>query len=252
MLKLFRKKKKDAPDNKSLYSQKTVSSRTPSLTPTSSLSRLPTWNSNSSSSRSSRGPLQFQSQWGLPSFSWTSLDTEITSGKLLIVAKGLVYDVADWIARHPGGVQVIANALGTDVTNDVYNARIDFDRDALNWKSIKLSPYDGSLESVVKDLEGDSISEQDFDLIVKTRRTNFHSEKAIKIMETFVIGRLVEDGAVGTQYKRYALTEKTDLGNGKYLMRFCTLYPLDMGYTQDFVPGLLSLIKDNVWRLPCI
>ena len=54
-------------------------------------------------------------------YNWKEVKSNSNEDECLIVVNGLVYDVASWLPRHPGGDLVILNAKGCDVT-DVFNA----------------------------------------------------------------------------------------------------------------------------------
>ncbi|KAF0362331.1 heme peroxidase [Gigaspora margarita] len=57
----------------------------------------------------------------LPEFTWEEINERVQRGACLVVCNGLVMDILDWIHSHPGGRKILANAIGTDITNDFYN-----------------------------------------------------------------------------------------------------------------------------------
>jgi fatty acid desaturase len=57
----------------------------------------------------------------MKTYTWDDVRDRAEKEKCLIVIDGLVYDVATWLPKHPGGELVIVNARGCDVT-DLFNA----------------------------------------------------------------------------------------------------------------------------------
>ncbi|CAG8501919.1 7580_t:CDS:10, partial [Scutellospora calospora] len=57
----------------------------------------------------------------LPEFTWEEINGRVQCGAYLVVCDGFVVDICDWYHSHPGGNQVLLNAIGTDITNDFYN-----------------------------------------------------------------------------------------------------------------------------------
>ena len=53
---------------------------------------------------------------GLPSMDYRSVGRHNTETSAYVVYDGLVYDITDFLQRHPGGKSILAAALGTDVT----------------------------------------------------------------------------------------------------------------------------------------
>ena len=57
----------------------------------------------------------------LPKISMKELQDHVTRNSCWICVDGFVYDVTEWLPKHPGGELVIINAAGLDVT-DIFNA----------------------------------------------------------------------------------------------------------------------------------
>lgn len=62
-----------------------------------------------------------QLDWGkplneLPVIDWDEFVAEAQSGKALVAIAGVVHDVTDFIAEHPGGKTLISSAIGKDAT----------------------------------------------------------------------------------------------------------------------------------------
>src|SRR5213075_3291309 len=66
----------------------------------------------------------------LPSMDYRSVGRHNTEHSAYVVYDGLVYDITDFLQRHPGGKSILAAALGTDVTetldsfHDVHVSRL--------------------------------------------------------------------------------------------------------------------------------
>lgn len=56
----------------------------------------------------------------LPLMTWAELEQAKADGRKLVAVNGLVHDVSSFIEDHPGGVQLIKSAVGTDGT-DAFN-----------------------------------------------------------------------------------------------------------------------------------
>lgn len=74
--------------------------------------------------------LKARYNWGpevesLPEYTWQQVKELVREGASLVVYKGLVHDVADFMKIHPGGEKMISCRLGTDITESfnggVYN-----------------------------------------------------------------------------------------------------------------------------------
>ncbi|KKA27349.1 hypothetical protein TD95_003214 [Thielaviopsis punctulata] len=69
-----------------------------------------------------------QLNWGvpldqLPVLSWDAFQAEVKNGKGLVVIGGVIHDVTDFIAEHPGGKALISSALGKDATS-IFNGGV--------------------------------------------------------------------------------------------------------------------------------
>ena len=66
----------------------------------------------------------------LPSMDYRTVGRHNSEGSAYVVYDGLVYDITDFLQRHPGGKSILAAALGTDVTetldsfHDVHVSRL--------------------------------------------------------------------------------------------------------------------------------
>ncbi|KAF7716296.1 Uncharacterized protein PECH_005054 [Penicillium ucsense] len=67
--------------------------------------------------------------WGvpladLPTMSWREYQQQARTGRNLVVIRGVVHDVSEFVTEHPGGVAMITGAIGKDATDsfegDVY------------------------------------------------------------------------------------------------------------------------------------
>ncbi|KAJ3125617.1 hypothetical protein HK098_008345 [Nowakowskiella sp. JEL0407] len=232
-------------------------------------------------------------------FTWSSLDEAILNGEKLIVGAGrFVYDISTWIPSHPGGSVILYGALGTDVTQDYFNESPDFDKASFfpqkeapkqnqrksnfnsTWQRTgtlnsqpsiaSQSSYDSSdslsenaknVATLSKELRGNRITSEDWNLILKARRIHAHSAQAMAKIANFLVGEIVPGPETAEvpdadeesllfdpyEYRRYALTKKTlltSIGSTKtpvYLMRFCILFPHTdkrLGEPEsDFLPG---------------
>lgn len=59
--------------------------------------------------------------WGvpldqLPVVDWDDFIAETQSGKALVAIAGVVHDVSNFVAEHPGGKTLISSAIGKDAT----------------------------------------------------------------------------------------------------------------------------------------
>jgi cytochrome-b5 reductase len=52
----------------------------------------------------------------LPLIAWDEIQKHTSEASLWVVIEGEVYDLTTWAARHPGGLQVLLDAAGTDAT----------------------------------------------------------------------------------------------------------------------------------------
>ncbi|KAJ3126387.1 hypothetical protein HK098_007585 [Nowakowskiella sp. JEL0407] len=269
-------------------------SSTPSKPPNQSNSRAPTLiDSKNIAKLVPKEPAS-----SLRQFTWNSLSEAVASGELLIVGAGrYVYDISSWINVHPGGSVILNAAIGTDVTNDFFNEAIDFDKSSFvpssetpfrqnvhnitrtnttsAWfndtgshisapESLSGSEAQNNEKALIAELKGSFLRKDDWDIILKARRTHKHSKLAVNKILNFMVGELVQPeinlinrgsrvdhGEMRLfdpfEYRRYALTKKTLLttpGSTSapvYLMRFCLIFPhsdIRIGEPEDdFRPG---------------
>lgn len=52
----------------------------------------------------------------VPVISWEDYTQQVASGRALIAIAGFVYDVTEFVARHPGGSKILSEAIGRDAT----------------------------------------------------------------------------------------------------------------------------------------
>src|SRR5690554_143830 len=52
----------------------------------------------------------------LPVWNWTEIERLSKEGSRLIIIDGLVYDMKDFMRKHPGGAKIIQYRLGKDAT----------------------------------------------------------------------------------------------------------------------------------------
>ncbi|KAJ3160757.1 hypothetical protein HDU88_007863 [Geranomyces variabilis] len=59
----------------------------------------------------------------LPKFDWDELHDRVENGAKLVVVRHIVYDVASFIPKHPGGAKILASVIGMDATAAFYGKR---------------------------------------------------------------------------------------------------------------------------------
>ncbi|KAJ3133198.1 hypothetical protein HDU90_006353 [Geranomyces variabilis] len=59
----------------------------------------------------------------LPKFDWDELHDRVENGAKLVVVRHIVYDVAPFISKHPGGAKILASVIGMDATGAFYGKR---------------------------------------------------------------------------------------------------------------------------------
>lgn len=62
----------------------------------------------------------------LPQLTWSEIENQVQQGAHLIVIKGSIYDVKNFVHEHPGGRQTILNYLGKDVTEQFVSGTDSF------------------------------------------------------------------------------------------------------------------------------
>eukprot|EP00500_Bicosoecida_sp_ms1_P005458 CAMPEP_0203827440 /NCGR_PEP_ID=MMETSP0115-20131106/58966_1 /ASSEMBLY_ACC=CAM_ASM_000227 /TAXON_ID=33651 /ORGANISM="Bicosoecid sp, Strain ms1" /LENGTH=1345 /DNA_ID=CAMNT_0050736499 /DNA_START=194 /DNA_END=4231 /DNA_ORIENTATION=+ len=70
---------------------------------------------------------------GLPQFTWQTINDRVAHGAGWVVVAGMVLDVGQWARSHPGGVMVLRQAFGTDVTADILG--VDTDSNGIDTSS---------------------------------------------------------------------------------------------------------------------
>ncbi|KAJ3149489.1 hypothetical protein HK101_002034 [Irineochytrium annulatum] len=184
-------------------------------------------------------------------FTWADIAAEVSGGRLLVIANGkYVYDASVWLYSHPGGSIVLHSVAGTDISFDFFRES-GFDADdfkpALPVEPMRHSnlPVQGeggdnagrtraarplSQPIPVADSQQHSLTQSDWRLILKARRTNVHSFNAIKRLASFMVGTIAADSSPSDEYRRYAITAKTVVSRDgahspTYLIRLGLLYP---------------------------
>ncbi|KAI8809870.1 hypothetical protein BJ742DRAFT_770677 [Cladochytrium replicatum] len=237
----------------------------------------------------------------LAPFTWESLDEEVMKGKLYVVANGrYVYDISSWISSHPGGSIILYQVNGTDISNDYFHeAGFDADeftprknypeqrKDRANAKVVRQQSARntapgmarrGSAASHALSFTGSIldqmrmsplVTESDWKIILKARRTHIHTDVALRRLATLVVGELVSSSSEvfdaysavtanakfnnpsgrkfnKNEYRRYTLTDRKQITTSTapgarqaYRLRFCLLYPHDIRNDEplDFLPG---------------
>ncbi|KAJ3324051.1 hypothetical protein HDU76_013497, partial [Blyttiomyces sp. JEL0837] len=251
-------------------------------------------------------PPGIQEAGGLRHFTWEDVNNELNNGNLYVVAKGrYVYDINQWLYSHPGGSIVLHQVAGTDITNDYFHES-GFDAAAFVPKSSvpnatnrrlpnapnrpdaatkpsansanPTSPTTNNAlvpRSAPQDTRNivnsyalfPSLSELEWKLVLKARRTNVHSRLAIEKLSSLMVGEIVgnqirNDGYdfeddispfSPFEYRRYALVESC-LASGVntatpiYRQKFCILYPQDTRRNEPtvFYPGQCIEIQCKV------
>ncbi|KAJ3168739.1 hypothetical protein HDU87_000942 [Geranomyces variabilis] len=59
----------------------------------------------------------------LPKFDWDEMHDRVENGAKLVVVRSIVYDVAPFILKHPGGAKILASVIGMDATAAFYGKR---------------------------------------------------------------------------------------------------------------------------------
>lgn len=97
------------------------------------------------------------------------------------------------------------------------------------------------------------MAEQDWKIVVRSRRTHVHTRLAIQKLSNLIVGELVPDDAAAVmnggqrpfdpqEYRRYALVENSPVSPATphiHKLRFCLLYPYDTRANEPttFYPG---------------
>ncbi|KAJ3113653.1 Cell death protease [Phlyctochytrium bullatum] len=198
---------------------------------------------------------------GWKRFTWEDVVTEVVGGRLLVVAnRRYVYDATKWADSHPGGALVLYGVAGTDISFDFFReagfdaAEIttmpDFEPTARplpapNYPSDALpkglsvpgappsssgprahQPLPTPLQ--MTDLQPPILTQQDWRLMHRARRTNVHSHLAVQRLARHLVGELVDAAppagrAVSvSEYRRYAVTarELVSAGSGGWMDGF--------------------------------
>ncbi|CAM9198778.1 unnamed protein product [Choristocarpus tenellus] len=100
----------------------------------------------------------------VPIYTTTEFNEKVLNGRRWIIVDGAVIDVSSFAQRHPGGARLILNAVGTDVTSEILG-----EQDSLG--NMGLFP------------------------------PNRHSEEAIEILKTLVVGYMDEDDMLEEEEK---------------------------------------------------
>ncbi|KAJ3368485.1 hypothetical protein GGF31_006304 [Allomyces arbusculus] len=216
----------------------------------------------------------------LPLLTWADFDHEIVAnGRQWVVGPGgVVYDVKQWITAHPGGQQVLFDAMGTSVIIDYFNVAL-FDQARFHAfapapldvpdRDMRVNPSYMSMRSSVSTTMGPAgmardadveararLTEQDWQLIVQSRRTNVHSKVAIEKLKTMAVARLDARDVSRfdkNEYRRYAMVGKDRITTPSsavvsYKVSFCLLFPHE-AYPEEpsfFLPGHVIEIRIRV------
>ncbi|KAJ3301425.1 hypothetical protein HDU76_005754, partial [Blyttiomyces sp. JEL0837] len=251
-------------------------------------------------------------------FTWAEIDDALKNGESYVVANGkYVFDINRWTYAHPGGSIVLQQVAGTDVTNDFFN-EAGYDASAFVPKKAlsrtlsmsnahrhlptvpeQFQPQDSSVDvisqrrppprldsktptlaSSLRAAELLSISENEWKMLVKARRTNVHSKLAVEKLSSLMVGEISQDdneknGLLGggfryieqkddedngtgiefspMEYRRYGLLDMqlvSDINcqNPVYKQKFCILYPFDTRKNEptEFLPGQCIEIQMKV------
>ncbi|KAI9151064.1 hypothetical protein H9P43_009679 [Blastocladiella emersonii ATCC 22665] len=218
----------------------------------------------------------------LPTLTWESFNRKIADEhrQLVVGVGGLVLDVTQWIRSHPGGQQVLLDAIGTSIVIDMF---IDEEYDKSLFKAFAGCPASDSIpttdltntlsapsvhaqQTVTRGAAGERsvnasiaesrITQHEWERVLASRRTNIHSRAAIAKLMTMAVARIPEAGHAYSkfEFRRYALTQKTLMSPPSdgaspagYHLTFCLLYPHE-AYPDEpsfFLPG--HTIEIRLW-----
>lgn len=67
-------------------------------------------------------------------FTWEEIQKHSRRGDQWLVINRKVYNITDWVKRHPGGIRVISHYAGEDAT-------VNFKNQSMSAPLISLQPY---------------------------------------------------------------------------------------------------------------
>ncbi|ORZ38620.1 hypothetical protein BCR44DRAFT_1483365 [Catenaria anguillulae PL171] len=203
---------------------------------------------------------------GLPEVTWAQVESAIEDdAKSWIVGPGgVVYDIRKWITAHPGGPQVLLDAIGCNVSLDYFNVETF---DVHRFKpfpeplSASSSPSTSAsrpssfhcqhIMSASTQIATRRVTQSDMSLVLAARRTHIHSPTAISKLAPMAAAIISDAGSVFDkhEYRRYALTEYTPAGSSMTRISFTLLYPNET-YPEEpayFLPGHCIQIRFRSW-----
>jgi hypothetical protein len=169
-------------------------------------------------------------------FSWESLNENVKSGRMLVVANGrYVYDISSWVSSHPGGQIILHSVCGTDITNDYFH-EAGFDAEEFTPSAMPPSQHQNrngierrisrseylQMDSDRKSLDSfivppslrsgpstsNSFSSEDWQAIQRARRTHVHTRLAVEKLSSMVIGELEGSNGIGSTATLDASTDR--------------------------------------------
>jgi delta8-fatty-acid desaturase len=102
-------------------------------------------------------------------FTWEQVSRHRSRDSCWIVLNGSVYDITEWLPRHPGGDIVILNSAGIDAT-DIFNAYhppIIYEKMLPRYhigtlRDYRVDPMTADFRSLAKSLEASTLMETDY------------------------------------------------------------------------------------------
>ncbi|KAJ3202117.1 hypothetical protein HK099_001991, partial [Clydaea vesicula] len=223
-------------------------------------------------------------------YTWQEIDEEVKNGRILVVSNGkYIYDASQWITSHPGGKLILYSVAGTDISLDYfYEAGFDAsqfapkqiapkhrdDRGNIPQSTSLSRPQQAQRRLTLENFKQPivNLSEKDWALVVRSRRTHIHTKLALERLSLLQVGELkreVDDGYSSNrtlatngslifnpyEYRRYGMTEKvllTDDGKSNFIfwkLKFTLLYPYDYRENQPTTFSNGEAIQIQV-RLP--
>ncbi|KAJ3190914.1 hypothetical protein HK101_008261 [Irineochytrium annulatum] len=196
-------------------------------------------------------------------FTWATLNAEVASGRILVVADGrYVFDATLWLHSHPGGSVVLQNVAGTDISYDFFQesgfktsellspdqARLPTAPPAPPEPDVALpalppvAPPRTCIPPPLPDLlsrfdtAADPLTERDWRAILTSRRINPHSLQAVTRLASYFVGHLVDDSRSSDEFRRYAVTARTHEGSQRQgdviRLRFALIHPTRRSFAE--------------------
>ncbi|KAI8918636.1 hypothetical protein DFJ77DRAFT_456334 [Powellomyces hirtus] len=117
------------------------------------------------SARKTDGKSTCKQSDNLPKFNWHDVHERVETGAKLLVIKGIVYDAAPFMLKHPGGAKILGSVVGMDATNAFYGIKTRKSKnkqDAQNQAAVPVwHPHSRLAESLLSKLAVGALADDD-------------------------------------------------------------------------------------------